>query len=95
MAALNASGKDQQLVLMLSHEKTVRYAQAQIAEGELIAGKAILDSVLNQLVKQDTQDSQVMAERRVALIASIENTQEDIRQTRIKRTRIKNTAESS
>jgi hypothetical protein len=31
MAALNAQEEDHQMLLLLSHEKTLRYAQAQIA----------------------------------------------------------------
>jgi hypothetical protein len=53
MATLNACGQDRQLVLMTTHEKTVRYAQSQIAEGDLLSGKAILDGVVRQLNKQE------------------------------------------
>lgn len=37
---------------MITHEKTIRYAQTQIAEGELLSGKSILDSVMKQLQKK-------------------------------------------
>jgi hypothetical protein len=53
MAAHNVPDETQQMLLLLSHEKTLRYAQAQIAEGELIAGKAIVDGVARQLSKND------------------------------------------
>lgn len=50
--ALNFCNKtDRPDILMISHEKTIRYAQNQIAEGELLSGKSILDSVMRQLEK--------------------------------------------
>lgn len=39
-------------VLLKTQEKTVRYAQNQIREGDLLNGKSILDSTLRQLQQQ-------------------------------------------
>lgn len=39
-------------VLLRTQEKTVRYAQSQIGEGDLLNGKSILDSTLRQLQGQ-------------------------------------------
>jgi hypothetical protein len=54
MAAHNPQKEDRNLVLLLTHEKTVGFAKSQIAEGELLAGKAIIDGVARQLNKHDT-----------------------------------------
>lgn len=52
MAAINSQHTDRHILLMITHEKTIRYAQNQIAEGELLSGKSILDSVMKQLQKK-------------------------------------------
>jgi hypothetical protein len=50
MATLNTPSEvDSAFVMLISHEKTIRYAQTQIRDGEIIAGKSILDSALRQL----------------------------------------------
>lgn len=69
-------------MLLLTHEKTVRYAQAQLAEGELLAGKAILDGVSRQLAKHHSLPPSV-AVRRDALLACIAGIQEDLHRTRL------------
>jgi len=53
MAAHNPQNEDRSLILLLTHEKTVHFARNQIAEGELLAGKAIIDNVAKQLSKHD------------------------------------------
>lgn len=57
---------------MITHEKTIRYAQTQIAEGELLSGKSILDSVMKQLQKKTEGDCSADVEaKREALLAIV------------------------
>lgn len=62
---------------MITHEKTIRYAQTQIAEGELLSGKAILDSVMKQLQKKSEGTWPGDAEaKREALLAIVQEIQD-------------------
>ncbi len=50
MATIKNPSEIEKVNLVLnSQEKTIRYAQTQIAEGELMSGKSILDVTLRQL----------------------------------------------
>jgi hypothetical protein len=93
MAAHNAQEEDHQLLILLTHEKTVRYAQTQIAEGELLVGKSIIDGVARQLTKRDAIESEAVELRRASILAAIATVQEEIARARIGRARGKNLTE--
>lgn len=71
---------------MITHEKTIRYAQTQIAEGELLSGKSILDSVLKQLQKKSEGAwSADIEAKREALLEIVQEIQDELRASRLRR----------
>lgn len=50
MASL--SSQEQVEMLLNTQEKTIRYAQSQLSDGELINGKSMLDITLRQMKGQ-------------------------------------------
>jgi hypothetical protein len=81
----SSSALDSALVLLLSHEKTIRYAQTQIQEGEMISGKSILDCSLRQLSAEGWAPFEEVELRRTALIRDIRVTLEEIQRVRLVR----------
>lgn len=59
-------------VILKTQEKTVRYAQNQIRDGDLLNGKSILDSALRQLQQQSWVElPSEFEERRIAIMRDI------------------------
>lgn len=59
-------------VILKTQEKTVRYAQNQIRDGDLLNGKSILDSALRQLQQQSWAElPSEFEERRIAIMRDI------------------------
>jgi hypothetical protein len=71
-------------MILNSQEKTIRYAQLQIKEGDFMSGKSILDTTLRQLQFESFGDcSEEIESKRSTLIGDIRDTLEEIKRVRL------------